>query len=165
MYAPLKSAVVSVTMIHGGEANNIIPAQVELQGTIRTFDPEVRQLVLERIREIVTSVAAGMGCEAEIQVETITPTLVNDEQAAKRVQNIARQVLPDHHLDTDFRVMVSEDMAYFLQEIPGCFVFVGSADHQRGLDYALHHPHFDIDEAVLKHGVALITATALDFLQ
>ncbi len=163
--APLQSAVVSVTMIHGGEANNIIPAQVDLQVTIRTFDPEVRQLVLERIREIVTSVSAGMGCEAEIQFETITPTLVNDEQAAQRLQRIARQVFPDHHLDTTFQAMVSEDMAYFLEEIPGCFVFVGSADHERGLDYALHHPCFDMDETVLKHGVALITAAALDFLQ
>jgi amidohydrolase len=61
--------------------------------------------------------------------------------------------------------MGSEDMAFFLREIPGCFIFIGSANKELGLNYAHHHPRFDIDEAALKHGVALITAATLDFLQ
>lgn len=163
--APLQSAVISVTMIHGGDAFNVIPSQVELRGTIRTFDPDVRELVLKRFDQVVTSVANGMGCEAEIHLESITPAVVNDEIVSERLQKVCAQVLPEDTLDVNFRTMGSEDMAFFLREIPGCFIFIGSANKELGLNYAHHHPRFDIDEAALKHGVALITAATLDFLQ
>jgi amidohydrolase len=162
---PLQSVVISVTMIHAGDANNIIPSDVDLRGTIRTIDPEVRKFVLQRFNDIVSNVAQAMGCQVEIEIETITPAVVNHAKVAERVQSIASQLLPDATVDTNHRTMVSEDMALFLQEIPGCFVFVGSANHEKGLNYAHHHPRFDIDEGALKHGIALISAAALDFLQ
>ncbi len=162
---PLQSVVISVTMIHAGDANNIIPSDVDLSGTIRTIDPEVRKFVLQRFNDIVSNVAQAMGCQVEIEIETITPAVVNHAKVAERVQSIASQLLPDATVDTNHRTMVSEDMALFLQEIPGCFVFVGSANHEKGLNYAHHHPRFDIDEGALKHGIALISAAALDFLQ
>ncbi len=162
---PLRAAVISVTMIHGGDAYNIIPSEVELQGTIRTLGDGVREIVLQKFDQVVNSVAQAMGCEAEIQVESSTPAVVNHAQVAQRVQMVAQELFPESNLDTNYRSMVAEDMALFLQEIPGCFVFVGSANHQKGLDYAHHHPRFDIDEAALKQGIALISAAALDYLQ
>lgn len=163
--APLQSAVISVTMIHGGDAFNVIPSSVELKGTIRSFDADVRETILKRFSEVINHVTQAMGCESVIEVESITPAVVNDEKIARQVQIITSQVFPEIEIASDYRTMGSEDMAFFMQDIPGCFIFVGSANHQMNLNYAHHHPRFDIDEAALKHGVALITAAALDFLQ
>ncbi len=163
--APLQSAVISVTMIHAGDAFNVIPSTVELKGTIRTFDSEVREKVLTRFNQVIDHVASAMGCEAEIEVESITPAVRNDEKLTKQVQSLAIHVLPGIQIEDNYRTMGSEDMAFFMQDIPGCFIFVGSANDQQNLNYAHHHPRFDIDETALKYGVALITKAALDFLQ
>lgn len=163
--APLQSAVISVTMVHGGDAFNVIPSTVELKGTIRTFDSEVREQVLMRITQVIDHVASAMGCEAEIELESITPTVKNDEKLTKKVQGVALDALPGIQIEDNYRTMGSEDMAFFMQDIPGCFIFVGSANDQQQLNYAHHHPCFDIDETALKYGVALITKAALDLLQ
>ena len=163
--APLQAAVISVTMIHGGDAFNIIPSQVELQGTIRTYDPDTRKIVLERFNQVVVNSAASLGCQADIHVQSITPAVVNDEKIAQQVQRTAKQALAQGIIDTEFRTMGSEDMAFILQEIPGCFIFVGSGDKDKGICYGLHHPRFDMDERALTNGAAIITAATLDFLQ
>ncbi|MEW5870809.1 MAG: amidohydrolase [Chloroflexota bacterium] len=162
--SPLDTAVVSVTLVRGGETFNVIPPEVELQGTIRTFDPATRQVVLQRFRELVTGVAAAHGCQAEIKLESLTPAVINDPRAAARVRQAAGRLFPGIQVDSDFRTMGSEDMAFMLQEVPGCFFFVGSADPARGLDASHHHPRFDFDERALPLGAALITAATLDFL-
>jgi amidohydrolase len=164
--APLKAAVVSVTMIHGGEAFNVIPQEVEMQGTIRTFDLEVREKVLRRFNEIVSGVALAMGCQAEIQLTRLDPALINDLQTATRVQQVARQVLPESTLDTaGYVTMGAEDMATLLEKVPGCFFFVGSADPERHLDYAHHHPKFDFDEAALPRAAALMASAVAELLK
>ena len=161
---PLETAVVSVTMAHGGEAFNVIPPEVELQGTIRTFSPEVRKTVLNRFHQVVSQAAEMMGCKAEIQVNSLTPAVINDSQVAKCVQEVARRILPDHKLDTDFHTMGSEDMAFMMQIVPGCYIFVGSANPEKGLNYPHHHPKFDVDEQVLPSAVALMASAAVEFL-
>ncbi len=162
--SPLETAVVSVTMIHGGDAFNVIPSQVEIKGTIRTFDPEVRSKVLERFRNIVARTAEAMNCEAEIQITPLTPAVINNGQVSERVLKIAGNTLPQSNLETNFQTMGSEDMAFILKEIPGCFIFVGSSNSDQDLVYPHHHPRFDIDEMALSHGAALLTAAALDYL-
>src|SRR6185503_15701401 len=77
--SPLDTAVISVTNIHGGTTFNVIPQEVHLEGTIRTFDQRVRQRVLERFQHIVRGIGEGMGCQVEVNVKRITPTLVNNE--------------------------------------------------------------------------------------
>ncbi len=164
--APLKAAVVSVTMIHGGEAFNVIPQVVEMQGTIRTFDLEVREKVLRRFDEIVSGVAEAMGCQAEIQVTRLDPALINDAQVASRVQEVARRVLPESTLETGgYQTMGAEDMAAMLEKVPGCYFFVGSADPERHLDYAHHHPKFDFDEAALPRAAALMASAVAELLK
>lgn len=163
--APLQTAVVTVAMIHGGEAFNVIPPQVELQGTIRTFEKEVRLKVLERFEQIVTGVTAALGCQAEIALRSITPAVINDLPTARRVQAVARQLFPESTLETDFATMGSEDMAFMMQEVPGCYFFIGSSNAERGLDFPHHHPRFDFDEAALPRAVAMMTAAALEFLR
>lgn len=162
--APLKTAVVSVTTLHGGEAFNVIPSSVEMEGTIRTFEDEVRKIVLKRFEEIVSSTAGAFGCQAGIFLERLTPAVINEPEITRRVQEVLPKVLPDSDLNTDERTMGSEDMAYIMEKVPGCFIFVGSANPGSGLNASHHHPRFDFDERALTNGAALIAAATVDFL-
>jgi amidohydrolase len=163
--SPLETAVLSITSIHGGEAFNVIPPAVEMLGTVRTFLPEVRALVLERLQAVVDGIACALGCQAEIDVQRLTPPLINSAQFASQVRQAAASVLPEHQVETGFRTMGSEDMAFMMQEVPGCFFLIGSANPGKGLDAAHHHPRFDIDEEALPQAAALMAAAALDFLK
>ncbi|HEY2980135.1 MAG TPA: amidohydrolase [Anaerolineales bacterium] len=164
--SPMDTAVVSVTSMHGGTAFNVIPQQIKMEGTIRSFDLDVREKILRRFEQIVRGVAEAMGCSAEIEIKRITPAVVNDADVAARVQESSRQVLPDADLDTDSHTtMGAEDMAFMLEKVPGCFFFVGSANHARNLDYGHHHPKFDFDEDSLPRAAALMAAAAADYLK
>jgi len=163
--APLQTAVVSVCTIHGGEAFNVIPPAVEMTGTIRTFEPEVRTRVLERFEKTVKSIAEGMGCQAEIELQLLTPATINQPETANRVQEVSRRLFPETVVDTANHItMGSEDFAFILEKVPGCFIFIGSANTEKGLDAGHHHPKFDIDETALPRGAALMAATISDFL-
>ncbi len=163
--SPLETAVVSVCTIHGGEAFNVIPPAVEMTGTIRTFEPVVRSKVLERFEQTVRAVTEGLGCRAEVEVKRLTPAVINDNGIARRVQETARALFPQETLDTrNYITMGSEDMAYILEKVPGCFIFIGSANPAKGLDAAHHHPKFNIDEAALPRGAALLAASAAALL-
>jgi amidohydrolase len=162
--APLKSAVVTVTSLRGGEAFNVIPETVELMGTIRSFDPEVRELVLERFEQVVSGVAQALGCQAEVEVWRVTPAVVNDPDLTRQVTAAVAQVLPDATIDDQERTMGSEDMAYMMENIPGCYFFVGSANPDKGLDATHHHPRFDFDEAALPRAASLMASAVVGFL-
>jgi amidohydrolase len=162
--SPLDTAVVSVTSIHGGTAFNVIPPEVRLEGTLRTFDYAVRQRVVERFEQIVRGVGAGMGCQVEIDIKRITPALVNEESLTSKVQETAQRVLSTSSLDVEYQTMTAEDMAFMQEKIPGCYFFVGSNDKARNLDYGHHHPKFDFDEEALIRGSALMAAAAMDVL-
>ncbi len=163
--APLETAVVSVCTIRGGETFNVIPSVVELTGTIRTFDTAVRTHVLERFEKTVHSVAKGMGCQAKLDLQILTPATINQSETAKRVQAVARRLFPDGEVDTaDYITMGSEDFAFVLEKVPGCFFFIGSANPEKGLNAGHHHPKFDIDETALPRGAALMAAAINDLL-
>nr|BAL54972.1 M20D family peptidase [uncultured Chloroflexota bacterium] len=159
---PLQSAVVSVTMFHAGDAFNVIPQVAHLEGTIRTFDLQVREKVLKRFAEIIQGVSQAMGCQAEINLKRVTPALINEAGVAYQVQQVARQLFPQATLDSQpYVTMGAEDMGFILERIPGCYFFVGSANPSQGLNYPHHHPRFDFEESVLPQAVALISAAAL----
>ncbi len=162
--APLESAVISVTSIHGGSTFNVIPPSVDLQGTIRSFKPEIRAMVLDRIEKTVSLIAQALDCEVSIEIDDVTPAVVNAGSVTERVQAVAELMFPDATLMKQYQTMGSEDMAYMMDEIPGCYFFVGSADSTRGLDAPHHHPKFDFDETALIHAAALMTAATMDLL-
>ena len=161
---PLESAVVSATTLEGGEAYNVIPSVVKLRGTIRTFDPDTRDLVLERFRQVTTRLAQAFNCEVEIFLEHLSPAVVNDEKVAERVQQVAEQLSLAGNLDTNHRLMVSEDMSLMMQIIPGCYFLVGSANSEKGLDAGHHHPRFDFDEQALPRAAALMAGAVASYL-
>jgi amidohydrolase len=163
--APLDSAVVSVTQFHGGDAFNVIPQTVELGGTIRTFKLDVRDTVLKRVEEITVQTAEAFGCKAEFTNTRLTPAVINDSRTIKIVQEAAGKVLPELTVDTSAPVtMGSEDFAYMMEKVPGCFVFVGSANAEKGLNYSHHHPKFDVDERALVNAAALMAQSAVEIL-
>jgi amidohydrolase len=162
---PLQAAVVSVCTIHGGEAFNVIPQAVEMAGTIRTFEPEVREKVLERFEVIVYGLAETMGCRVEVELQRLTPAVINQPESAARIAEIARQVFPEAVIDThDYITMGSEDFAFITEKVPGCFFFIGSSNKEKGLDASHHHPCFDFDERALPRGAALMATTVAELL-
>jgi metal-dependent amidase/aminoacylase/carboxypeptidase family protein len=124
----------------------------------------VRAQVLERFTQVVTGVAEAMGCQAEVMVQPLTLAVINDAGVTQRVQAVAARLLPDSQVDTTERTMVSEDMSEMMQDIPGCYFLIGSANPGKGLDYAHHHPHFDFDEDALPRAAALMASAAAEFL-
>jgi amidohydrolase len=163
--APLETAVVSVTTLQAGTAFNVIPQTAELTGTIRSFDQEVRQKVVQRFEQIARGVGEALGCQVEVDVKRMTPALINDEAIASTVQVAARRVLTESDLDTSgFLTMGAEDMAFMQEKVPGCYFFVGSNDKTRHLDYEHHHPKFDFNEEALIRASALMASAAMDVL-
>jgi amidohydrolase len=160
--SPLEAGVVSVTYLRAGDAWNVIPAVAELAGTIRAFEPEVRERILQRIEAIAAGVGEALGCRAAIVLDEVTPAVINDPETAHRLQRMAARDFPDLKVDPAFRTMVSEDMAYMLQAVPGAYFLVGSANPARGLDAGHHHPRFDFDEDALVVAAAVMAAAALE---
>ena len=163
--SPLKTAVVTVASIHGGEAFNVIPSEVEMKGTIRSFEPEVRDLVIRRFQQIVENVSHALECESVIEIKSITPAVVNNPEITTRVQQVAGGMLPNDQLDINTVTMGSEDMAFVLQQIPGCYFFIGSANIEKNLVASHHHPKFDFDESILPKAAGLMAASAIEFLE
>jgi len=163
--SPLQPAVISVTSIHAGETFNVIPPTVTIQGTIRSFDRSVRQTILERFEKILTGITESLGCTAEMKITSLTPAMVNDALVTSRVQEVARTMLPDSQLDTQYQTMGSDDMAYLLDQVPGCYFMIGSANPDKGLTAGHHHPKFDFDEEVLPRAAALMAGATIRLLE
>jgi amidohydrolase len=162
--SPQETAVVTVGTVHGGDAFNIIPTQVDLSGTIRTYSPQVREMVLRRVREVVEGVATACGAEADLDIIPLTPAVINDAEVAEVVRLAAEAVVGAENVSSDVRTMGSEDAAYFMQEVPGCYFFLGSANAERELNAPHHNPRFDFDEDVLPLGVAVMMQTLAHYL-
>ena len=159
---PQAAVVISVTQVQAGTAFNIIPPESLLKGTIRYFDKEVHQRVTQRMEEIVTHVAAGFECSSTIEIIPMTPVVFNDSDIAQIVTSTGNQVIENINIKSEYKSTVSEDMSLFLEQVPGCFFFVGSANPEKGLDFGHHHPKFDFDESVLPVAAAWIAAAAVN---
>ena len=161
---PVQSAVVSVCTFHAGKAFNVIPDTAEMGGTVRTFSPEVRDLLEERIGALAKSIGAAMRAEVETTYTRGYPATVNDEAMTELVREAARQVVGEDRLKVATPQMGAEDFSYFLLERPGCFFFVGSKNEDKGLVWGHHHPRFDIDEECMSAGIGTMAATVLNYL-
>lgn len=157
-----ESAVVSVTQVNAGSADNVIPQQVVMRGTIRTYEEAVRQTILRRVREVAEGLARAHGGSATVNLGPGYPVLVNDPAVTERAVEAARRVgFDDAALKTMPLQGGGEDFAYYGAQRPAAFGFLGAHDAARGPAYPHHHPRFDIDEAMLAHGAALHAAFAL----
>jgi amidohydrolase len=162
--SPLDAAVVSVTQVRAGETFNVIPSEAMLRGTIRTFEKKTRENVIKRFHEIVEGVAKAFGCDVKVDIEDITPAVINDPRITKAVIDASANTFKNVKIDMQTRTMVSEDMSLVMEKVPGCYFLVGSANDDKGLNYAHHHPKFDFDEYAMPIGAALMTAAAVQLL-
>jgi amidohydrolase len=162
--SPLETAVVTVGAVHGGDAFNVIPAQVELTGTVRTYSPQVKEMVWRRVRQVIEGVAAACGATAELEIVPLTPAVINDAGVTEVVRVAAEAVVGPENVSVGERTMGSEDAAFFMQDVPGCYFFVGAANAERGLTAPHHNPRFDIDEDALPLGVAVLMYALTHYL-
>ncbi|MBI5930053.1 MAG: amidohydrolase [Chloroflexi bacterium] len=161
---PLDAGVLSCTMIRAGDAFNVIPSEVEIKGTIRSYKNEIRDLIVARFEAIASGIAHAMNCTARLEFFEQTPPLVNDHVIGERLRYGFGQIDNNLEIVDDVRTMGAEDMGFFLERAPGVYFFVGSANASRGLDYPHHHPRFDVDEEALIIGASLLTAAVADYV-
>ncbi|MGD2245610.1 MAG: amidohydrolase [Candidatus Aminicenantes bacterium] len=159
---PLKPVVVSFGTVKGGTIYNIIPGEVSLTGTVRTFDSSIQSLAEKRLKEIVEETCRTFGATAEFEYEKGYPPLVNPEAMTDFVLEVTRNTLGKDKVQEIDPVMGGEDFAYFLQKVPGAFLFFGMGD---GMKFSHHHPAFDLDEKALPQATLLMTSLALEFLE
>jgi len=159
---PLKPLVVSFGTINGGTINNVIPNQVSLTGTVRTFDPEIQSLAEQRLREIAEGTCQIFGAEMDLFYHQGYPTLINDEGMANFTRAVLRATLGENSLQPFDPVMGGEDFSYFLQKVPGTFLFFGMGD---GMDHPHHHPSFDMDERALPPATQLLISLAMEYFK
>lgn len=156
--SPLESAVVTVASIHGGDAFNIIPSTVRLTGTVRWFSEPTGAAMPGKIGRIVSGTAAAAGVSAHLDYRKINRPVVNDVGVTDAVIDVARRLLGEDNVDTETRTLGGEDMSEYLDRVPGCFFFVGSAP--AGPHRPHHSPSFAIDERALAVGVVLLETAA-----
>ncbi len=157
---PFEQAVVSVTKMQAGEANNVIPEFADLGGTFRSFRSDMEEHFGGRIRAMASSIAEAMNCRAETEISAGYPPLKNDPKTVAGMRRVAEGIFPDG-VRSGEPIMASEDFAFYTHHVPGCFAFLGAsapADEERRM---LHHPRFHLDEDALPRGTAILAAMAL----
>ena len=160
---PLLPAVVTVGEIHAGTAFNVIAGEARLAGTVRTLDDAVWQAIPGQIEKIVHNICEAHGCAAEMDYQRLDRPLVNDPTMAALVREVAADLVGAGAV-IDERTLGGEDMGEFLDEVPGCFFFVGAGNEARGITASHHHPAFDLDEDALSLGAEMLVGVARRYL-
>jgi hippurate hydrolase len=146
----LQDLVVSVTQIHTGSADNIIPETAFINGTVRTFARDVQQMVMERMEAITRGQALAYGVEAVLDYQVFYPATVNDPERTAFAVSVAREIGARVEAEAG-REMGAEDFAYFLERRPGAYLFVGN-----GESAGLHHPAYDFDDRAAPFGASFL---------
>lgn len=154
---PNAAAVLSMTRIHGGTAHNVLPAEVRITGTVRTFDPAIQDRIEATLRELVEGTARAAGCTAAIEYVRYYPATINDTECARHVLEASR-TLACRTLVPDAPAATSEDFAFMLRKVPGAYVWLGQGSSTHAA--SLHDPRYDFNDEVLATGAALLAALA-----
>tara|TARA_Y100000814_G_scaffold200017_1_gene147305 strand:- start:563 stop:1753 length:1191 start_codon:yes stop_codon:yes gene_type:complete len=163
---PLDSGVVSITVINGGNASNVIPSDVVVKGTLRSLTMDGLRELQKRVKEIAEGIAQTHGCEAIVEyVGNDYPPTVNDSDMWKFAKGIGIELLGDENVSDLDAVMGGEDFAYYTEKVKGCFVVLGMNNPDIDATYSVHHPMFKADEDALHIGTALHTIFALKSLE
>jgi len=165
--SPFSPAVITIGVVKAGTAFNIIPETAELHGTMRSFSKEHREKLLRRISELARGVAGAMGATCEVKAFHGCPPCINDESMTEMVQKAAVKSVGTEKVDNGEEVIktYSDDMAYFLNSVPGCYFVVGANNPEKGAKYPHHHPRFNVDEDAMPIGVEVLTRAAIEFLK
>jgi len=157
---PLDAAVITVGQLHSGSAFNVIAPSATMDGTVRCFTPELAELLPQRLEAVIAGVCQAMGATYHFEYSRHYPAVINNPRITALVERAAGQVLGSVVSEA---TLGGEDMSFFLQQVPGCYFFLGSANPELGLDKPHHHPCFDFDERAMAAGVEIFVRCAEDF--
>ncbi len=155
---PIDAAVISVTMIHAGEATNVVPDSCEIQGTVRTFTLDVLDLIEQRMGEIARHTCAAFGATCDFEFRRNYPPTINHKAEARFVRGVMAEMVGEHHVQTFEPAMTAEDFSFFLQAKPGAYFMIGNGegDHRHpghGLGpCTLHNPNYDFNDQLIPLG-------------
>ena len=152
---PLDHVVLSVTKFAGGTMHNVIPGAVEMIGTVRTLDEEVRKRVPETMERVVEGITAAHDAAYEFEYQRGYRPVINDEEVTAVVEETAREVFGDASVEIMSPNMGGEDFSAYQQVTPGTFFLVGARNEEKGITYPHHHPLFTVDEDALVNGVKM----------
>lgn len=164
--SPFSPAVITIGTINAGSAFNIIPETATLQGTMRSYSQTHREKLLRRISEVATGIASAMNASCEVESFDGCPACINDAAMTALVHQAAEQTVGADQVDNGEEVMTagSDDMAFFLDAVPGCYFIVGARNAEKEARFPHHHPRFNIDEDALPIAVEVLSRAAIDFL-
>ena len=162
--SPFDPAVITIGEFHGGVARNIMAGTAYLTGTVRSFTPEVRDYIKERMAHVVEEVALSYGATAKFEWTYGNSCLVNDEACAARAQNAIAKVLGEEALCHYEGTLSGEDFTEYLAKVPGVLVFIGARNPEVGATYPQHSCFYNVDESVLVGGSLAAAQYAFDFL-
>lgn len=152
---PTEPAVISVAKFVGGTTHNVIPGSVEICGTVRTFDPALRERIPKLMERVVKGITDAHGASYEFKYEYGYRPVINHEEVTRLVEETVREVMGEEAVERMRPIPVGEDFSAFQQAAPGSFFFVGAGNEAKGIIYPHHHPRFTIDEDALPIGVKL----------
>ncbi len=153
---PIDSAVVTVGEFHAGTAHNVIADSAKMSGTVRYFNPLYKGYFGKRMEQVIKGVCESQGATYNLHYWELYPPVINDGAIADLVRSVAEEVVESAiGVVPECQTMGGEDMSFFLQAVPGCYFFLGSANAAKGLAYPHHHPRFDFDETALGMGVEI----------
>jgi N-acetylcysteine deacetylase len=160
-----ESAVVSIGSFQAGATNNVIPDKAILKGTVRTSNEEVRQKIYQVFKKMVTNTVTGFGGEVEIDYQFLIPAVVNDARITEIVRSAAVSIVGEENTIPSDSTMGGDDFSYYQKEVPGCYVWLGSRNEEKGIIHGLHHPEFMVDEEAIKIGIKWMVQSAFQLLQ
>ncbi|MBN1332203.1 MAG: amidohydrolase [Synergistales bacterium] len=158
---PQATAVISTGSMQAGSLFNIIPETVRLEGTTRTFIPEVQGQVEKAMERIVKGISQTFRCEADLRYTRYVPSTINDKGMTLCIRELAEEILGPDRVEEIVPVMASEDFSYYQREIPGVFFFLGGGNSEKEAGFPHHSPRFNVDEEVFPTGVSMLAGFAL----
>ncbi len=161
---PVQPAVISVGAFHAGTVNNIIAEQAVLKASIRSLNFEMRDYLVQRMREVAEGICMAHGARAELTFRPGVPATINSADGARLMDQVATAIVGAASVAQIMPMMVGEDMSEFLNRAPGCFVLVGAWDTTKPINSPHHSPTFTWDERVLATGAALMASAAVTYL-
>lgn len=161
---PLDNLVVSVSQFVGGTTHNVIPGSVEICGTVRSFDPKLRESIPGLMERIVKGITEAHGASYEFKYVFGYRPVVNDEEVTRVIENTVREVFGDQALDMMKPNMGGEDFSAFQQKAPGTYFYTGAGNPEKGIIYPHHHSRFTIDEDALENGVKMFVNATFKLL-
>ncbi len=160
---PQESVVVSIGQFLAGTTFNIIPDRAFLKGTVRSYNNELHRQIYRRILEMATKMADAFSCTATMETIAIVQAVVNAPEPTAVVRAAAAKIMGEENI-SDRRTMASEDMGFFLDEVPGCYFFIGARNEEKGYTYPHHHPKFNFDERAMIDGVAVMAEATASYV-